>query len=221
MTIRRHLILIAFFISSSLFAQGSIGIFAGYGQSSFDEDLFGDDSKIEQAGYVPVGIQAGFNLNSVSFGSIFLGAEFNYAALPFTFDMNGDIGNGEESLAEIKINQTYIGALIKVKLGKGGLKPFVRLGGGAYMGGGEIEYSEEFKQYYLQFGQTLEDETYDLKTAFGFNAGAGVDFSLSSSSSFFSEFVYHIVDREPDEGDSESFSANNWAIQVGVNFGLN
>jgi opacity protein-like surface antigen len=207
--------------SITINAQGSISIFAGYGQSSFDEDLFGDDSKIEQAGYVPVGLQGGFNINNLEFGSIFLGAEFNYAVLPFTFDMSGDIGSGDQTLAEIKINQMFIGALVKVKFGKGNANPFIRLGGGAYMGGGDIEYSDELKTYYSQFGQTLEDEEQDLKTAFGFNVGAGSDFKINPSTTIFTEFVYHMVDREPDEENAEAFTANNWAIQVGMIFGLN
>lgn len=217
----KHLLVSLFFISAaSVFGQFSLGVFTGYGQSSFDDDILGSDSKIEQAGYVPVGVQAGFNINTVSFGSIFVGAEFNYAVLPFTFDINGDIGNGDESLAEFKVNQMVIGALAKFKFGKGNIKPFVRLGGGAYMGGGDMEYSDKLKDYYQQFGQTLEDEEYDVKTAFGFNAGAGADFRLNPSTSFFAEFVYHIVDREPDEEGAESFSANNWAIQLGAQFGL-
>jgi len=216
------IIIISLFFTISLYAQGSISIFAGYGQSSFQEDLFGDDSKIEQAGYVPVGIQAGYNLSNMTFGTIFLGAEFNYAVIPFTFELNDDIGNGQQKLADFKINQMVIGALVKVKFGKGNFNPFIRLGGGAYLGGADLEYTDELKALYQQqLNQTLEDEELDIKTAFGFNAGAGADFKMGTSTSFFVEFVYHMVSREPDEEDAESIDANNWAAHVGIQFGLN
>ncbi len=51
---------------------------------------------------------------------------------------------------------------------------------------------------YNSTGQKLEDEEIDIKTAFGFNIGAGADFKIGSSSVLFAEFVYHIVSREVD-----------------------
>lgn len=215
------LFILLFLCAISINGQGSIAIFGGYGQSSFDEDLFGGDTKIEQAGYLPTGIQLGYNLSGMQFGTILVGAEFNYAVSPFTFDISGDLGSGEQTLAEIKINQMLIGALVKVKLGNSNFNPFIRLGGGAYMGGVDTEYTDELKNYYQQNGQSLEDEEEDLKTAFGFNVGAGADIQMGSSNTFFLEFVYHIVSREADVENAESFVANNWAAQVGVKFGLN
>jgi len=215
-------IIVTLWFTISLQAQASIGVFAGYGQSSFEEDLFGDGSKLDQAGYIPIGIQIGYNLPNLDFGTIFLGAEVNYAVSPFTFEMKGDVGNGEQTLADFKINQTVIGALVKVKFGKSNINPFIRLGGGAYMGGAEIQYTDEIKSFYQQqTGETLADEETDVKTAFGFNVGAGADFKIGTSSAIFAEFVYHIVTREPDEANAESIDANNWAIQVGGQFGLN
>jgi Outer membrane protein beta-barrel domain len=215
------IIILTYLVTMTINAQTYISIFTGYGQSSFQEDLFGDDSKIEQAGYVPAGLQIGYDLANMEFGSIFLGAEVDYAVVPFTFELSEDIGNGEQNIADFKINQMVIGALVKVKFGKSNFNPFIRLGGGAYLGGADIEYTEEIKTLYQQqFNQTLEDEELDIKTAFGFNVGAGTDIKMGSSSKFFVEFVYHMVTREPDEDNSESIDANNWAAHVGIQFGL-
>lgn len=212
--------IILFSISSQ--AQVSIGIYTGYGQSSFDEDILGEGAKIEQAGYIPAGLQIGYNLPKMDFGTIYLGAEVDYAVVPFTFGMSDDIGNGPEKLADFKINQMIIGALVKIKFGQNSLKPFVRVGGGAYTGGADVEYTEKIKQLFeQQYNQTLEDEEIDTKTAFGFNIGAGADLKIGSSSVLFAEFVYHMVSREVDVEDSESFGANNWAAHVGIQFGLN
>jgi hypothetical protein len=203
-------------------AQYSLAVFSGYGQSSFDEDLFGDETKLEQAGYIPLGIQAGYSLSDMEFGSIFLGVEVNYAVIPFTFEFNEDIGRGEENVVDFIVNQIVIGPLAKIKLGKGEFTPFIRLSGGAYLGGAKVEYSDALKSIYReQLGETLEDEDQDIKTAFGFNAGAGADIRIGNTSKFFFEFNYHIVSREPDEEDSESFNANNWAAHVGIQFGIN
>ena len=51
--------------------------------------------------------------------------------------------------------------------------------------------------------------------------GGGTDIKIGNGSSLFLEFVYHIVSREADAENAESFDANNWAAQVGVQFGIN
>jgi hypothetical protein len=94
------------------------------------------------------------------------------------------------------------------------------LGAGAYMGKGEIEYTDALKNYYKDLGESIENEDQDFNTAFGFNFGGGLDYTINNSTIFYSEFVYHIVEREVDDEESESFSANNWAIQIGVQFGF-
>ncbi|MCW8848942.1 MAG: porin family protein [Melioribacteraceae bacterium] len=211
---------VLFTISSQ--AQISVGIYSGFGQSSFDEDILGEGGKVEQAGYIPAGLQLLYKLPNMSFGAIYLGAEVDYAVVPFTFEMSDDIGNGPEKLADFKINQMVIGALVKVKFGQNNLRPFLRLGGGAYTGGADIEYTEKIKELFQQqYNSTLEDEEIDIKTAFGFNIGAGADLKIGSSNALFAEFVYHMVSREADGDDSESFSANNWAAHIGFQFGLN
>lgn len=216
------ILIVTFLLTFSLNAQVTIGIYSGFGQSSFDDDSFGEGAKIEQAGYIPAGLQIGFNLPKMSFGTIYLGAEVDYAVVPFAFAMNGEIDNVEQKVAELKVNQMLIGALVKIKFGQNNLNPFIRLGGGAYTGGLDFEYEEKVKQLYLQgTGETLEDEEIELKSAFGFNIGAGADFKIGTSSVLFGEFVYHMVSREVDEKGAESFGANNWAAHVGFQFGLN
>lgn len=216
------LLVVMFLLTFSLEAQVSVGVYAGFGQSSFDDDSFGEGGSLEQAGYIPAGLQVGFNLPKMTFGTIYLGAEIDYALVPFTFEMSDDVGNGNEKLADFKINQMIIGALVKVKFGNNNIKPFIRLGGGAYTGGAEIEYTDEFKKLVLEeYEQSLEDEEIDFKSAFGFNIGAGADFQIGSTTAIFAEFVYHMVSREIDEEGAESFGANNWAAHVGLQFALN
>lgn len=215
-------LIVTVFLTISSQAQVTIGIYTGFGQSSFDEDLLGEGSKTEQAGYIPVGLQIGYNLSPMPFGTISVGVEINYAVVPFTFAMSDDIGNGIEELADFKINQMLVGGLVKIKFGQNNLKPFVRVGGGAYTGGADIEYSEKVKEFaQQQYGEILDDEEIDIKSAFGFNVGAGLDYKFSTSTLLFGEFVYHMVNREVDEKGAESFGANNWAAQIGIQFGLN
>lgn len=217
-----NVLIFVFLLTISLQAQVSVGVYTGFGQSSFDDDSFGEGGDLEQAGYIPAGLQIGFNLPKMDFGTIYLGAEIDYAVVPFTFEMSDDIGNGNEKLADFKINQMVIGALVKVKFGSNNIKPFIRLGGGAYLGGADLEYTDEFKKLVLEeYDQSLEDEEIDFKSAFGFNIGGGADFQIGSSTAIFAEFVYHMVSREVDEEGAESFGANNWAAHVGLQFGLN
>ncbi|MDX1702402.1 MAG: outer membrane beta-barrel protein, partial [Melioribacteraceae bacterium] len=194
----------------------------GYGQSSFEEDLFDDETSFDQAGYLPVGLQAGYNLAVLPFGSLFIGAEINHAVSPFTFEVMGDVGNGQQRLLDVKINQTVIGGLVKLKFDAGVVVPFIRLGGGSYTGGSEVEYSNLLKSLVeQQTGEPLEDVETDIKSAFGFNFGAGMDYKVGSSNAVVFEFVYHMVEREADEDNSEPFKADNWAVLVGFQFGIN
>ena len=207
--------ILLFVISSVLVAQPSLNIFAGYGMSAFDTDLFGEGSEIEQAGYLPVGAQILYG-----FGKIDVGAEFHYAVVPYTFELSGSLNGSNMKVAEYKINQMFIGAVLRTKFGKGKIKPYFRAGGGMYLGGSTVEYSDEIKSLYQQNGITLQDEDQDIKSAFGFNLGGGVNYFLNPKNAIILEFVYHLVKREPDVEDSKSFTANNWAVQVGYSLGL-
>ena len=113
--------------------------------------------------------------------------------------MNEEIENIEQKVAKLKVNQMLIGALVKIKFGQNILNPFIRLGGGAYTGGFDIEYEEKIKQMVLQENEViLKDVEIDLKSAFEFNIGSGADFKLGSSSFLLTEFVYHMISREAD-----------------------
>lgn len=192
--------------SGSAFSQ-SIGIFIGYGSSAFGDDFFGEEAKDEnQAKYIPVGGHILFGTG----GNFEIGAEVNYALVPFTFSA-GDLG-------DLEVEQLYYGALAKFKIGSGGgIWPYVRGGAGLYTGSSTFKVSDEMKNY------GAEDYTFDMKSAFGFNVGGGAELDFSSNNGLFAEFVYHFVTRENDATDGEetsSFGANNWALHVGFHFGL-
>lgn len=188
---------VLFVLTGSLYSQ-SIGIFLGYGSSVFGDD-FADN--IEQSNYIPVGAFVMFGTGS----SFEIGAEINFAVTPFTF---------ESQFGDLKLNQLYYGALAKFKFGHGGILPYVRGGAGLYTGTMEMDYSDEFNS------NGVEDLEFDMKKAFGFNIGGGVDIKLNRNVGLYSEFVYHIVNREFDTDETESFDANNWAVHIGFIFSL-
>ena len=190
-----------------------LGLFTGYGSSAFEN--FDDN-----AGTIPAGLQALLSLDKLKFGSIDLGAEFSYSVVPFTFELQQQAQQQVIKVADWKIKQMVIAALIKIKfLKKSSVHPFVRVGAGLYSGGSTVEYTAEAKQLAQQQNVTLNDEDVNIESAFGFNAGAGTDIQIGKSAAIFAEFLYHIVSRKPD-GATEANGANNWAIQVGVLFGL-
>ncbi len=221
---RRTLLITAFIFSffSIISAQPSLGVFVGYGLSSFDKELVGGVSLEETAGYLPIGAQVGYSLTGLSFGSLSFLAEFNYSAVPFTYETFGDLdGTGSETkTSEIKISQTFVGAVFKMKFGTGFFNPFIRLGGGAYLGSVKQEFTQEVKDYLQQYGQTIEDADIDFKTAFGFNIGAGTDIRIGKVTGLFGEFVYHVVSRELDMEGAQSQGANNWAVLVGFQIAI-
>jgi hypothetical protein len=189
-------------------------LFTGFGLSNFDaEELYGPNTSISQAGYWPLGAQFLVGLNILQ-----IGAEFNYAVVPFTFETK--TSNGQVAW-EDKLNQVQFGALVRVNLVKGPVMPFLRAGSGMYTGNGKREYSAAIKEEYLNLtGEKLANETIELDTNFGFNFGAGVAIRNG-----FLEFVYHLVERSQDvttidaSGNSvtqkERIKANNWEFQVG------
>ena len=76
------IVLFLLFSTISIYSQGSVTIFSGYGQSSFDDNLFDEETSFEQAGYIPIGIQAGYTFTVLPIGSLFVGAEVNHAVSP-------------------------------------------------------------------------------------------------------------------------------------------
>jgi opacity protein-like surface antigen len=196
-------ILFTLLLSGNIFSQ-SIGGFIGYGGSTFGDKFFGEEAEDEnQAKYIPLGAHILFGTG----GNFEIGAEINYAVVPFVFGVN--------DLGDLEVEQLYYGALAKFKIGSGGgIWPYVRGGAGLYTGSMNIKFSEEAKE------SGAEDKSVDFKSAFGFNVGGGAELDFSSNNGIFAELVYHIVNRELDVDESESFKASNWAIQVGFHFGL-
>lgn len=173
-------------------AQTTLLGFAGYGQSAFEDQE-------DAAGYIPVGAQI---MVAMSQG-LAVGAEFNYAVVPFTWEYEY---NGTK-LGETKIGQMIFGGLARYEVGQGSLRPHLRGGAGLYMGKAEFE---------AESGSGLPNSEVDYKNAIGFNVGGGITSDFGESKIWLLEFVYHIVSREADVADSESFGANNWAIHLGA-----
>jgi hypothetical protein len=176
-------------------SMGKIGVFAGFGQSAFEDQ---DDA----AGYIPAGVQGLYQVTP----GLFVGAEVNIAVVKFTWELE----SGGEKIAEWSVSQTIFGALAKYEFGQGRIKPLLRAGFGMYTGGSDVEPEP---------GYTGGGET-DYKSAFGFNVGGGATGALGEKMYWVGEFVYHIVSREADVEGAESFGANNWAIQAGVGMGF-
>lgn len=178
-------------------AQTKLAAFLGYGQSAFDnDDLYWIE---DQAGYIPLGVQGVFELSP----GLSIGAELNFAIVPFTWEIE-ELG---EKIGENKVKQTVIGVLCKYEIGQGRMRPHLRGGAGMYMGGSE--FTAEEGSFYID-GET------DFKNAVGFNIGGGLTADWGYDRFWLAEFVYHIVEREEDVEDGESFGANNWAIQLGA-----
>ncbi len=204
----------------SAFGQMKIGIYSGYGLSAFESQSSGAET-------LPLGIQAYYSLENVSFANLNLGLDFNYSVVPFSFEMTTNTGT---KLFTRRQRQLYIGALIKIKfLRNSTFNPFARLGIGLYSGGHSLEYSDAIKQEAQQNQVSLPAEL-DISSGFGFNFGAGLDYKLTPTTGIFTEFVYHIVSRELNEAPLNVFEGlnlgksslgfNNWAILVGFQTGL-
>ena len=214
-------LVVIFLLSQTfIFSQPSLGVFVGYGSSSFDNDLVGTNVDLNSAGYLPVGAQVGYSLTGLPFGSLGFFAEFDYSAVPFTYETFGDLNGTNTKTSEIKISQTFIGALVKLKFGVGFFNPFIRVGGGAYLGSLKQEFTDDARNFVQQQGQTLENGDFDFKSAFGFNIGAGTDIRIGKVTGLFGEFVYHIVSRELDIQGVQSKSANNWAVHAGLQIAI-
>ncbi len=220
---KKYLIFVLLFLGtvSITIAQPSIGVFTGYGISSFNKDLLGEDLALDETtSYLPLGVQLGYNLSGLSFGSLSFLAELNYSVIPFSYETFGNLTGEEIKTSDIEISQTVIGAVFKMKFGNSFFRPFIRLGAGAYLGAVSIQFTDEVKNLFQENNIAIEDTDYDFKTAFGFNIGAGTDLSLGTSTALFSEFVYHIVSRELDVEGAQSQTANNWGILLGFQFSL-
>ncbi len=189
-------------ITISVQAQSSVAAYIGVGQSAFDLDETGVISTEDQAAYLPIGAQI-----TLGEGMLQFGADLSYSAIPFTFEFQQ---NGVK-VAEIKIDQLFAGGFLRVNIGNEAIQPYVKAGGGAYMGKLKIEPEE---------GQNTgnQETEYDFETAFGFYGAVGLDIKLGKTLAIFGELPLHIVKRKLDieNQDTESFTANNWSLNAGI-----
>lgn len=194
-------------------------IFSGFGLSNFDgEEMYGVKSGFSQSSYIPLGGQF-----FVQAGQFHIGAEVNYAAAPFTFETESRSGR---VLWEDEMEQLQFGALVRFNFTQTLAKPYLRAGAGLYTGNFNRTYNDQYKKdFKAEFGEDLKDFEVKLDSNFGFNFGAGV-----AVRNGFIEFVYHFVERSYEETNTDQtgkevketvrVNADNWAVQVGVQFPL-
>lgn len=199
---RKLSFLFLFIFITSIYGQSSsLGIYAGYGMSAFSDDFFFDLVENEQAGYIPIGAQI-----TIGKGTFQFGAEASYSIVPFTWEVE----ESGEKVGEIKVTQLFAGAFARanIKMKNEKLLPYVKAGGGAYMGKIIAEPVDG------------EEVDHDFKTAFGFYGALGIDFKLNPTSAIFVEIPFHVVSREPDiEGvEFDAEGANNYAVLVGFRY---
>ncbi len=210
--------IIFFLIVLNAEAQVSLSLYTGLGRSSFDKDLFGNSlasqADFSQAQYIPVGAQLSFNLPFL----LTFGAEVNYAAAPFTFDVSANLGNQNIQVAELKVHQLYAGVFVKARLLPGPIVPYAKVGAGLISGNIDINWTDQFKQLASQVGYQLHDSTLNVKGAVGVNIGGGVEINFSDKGGLFGELVYYFVQREAEITGANSFQANSYAILVGWQF---
>ncbi len=213
----------AFLFLSKADAQPfKVGLFTGFGMSSFETFTLNGASLTESAGTFPLGLQAYYSIDQFKFGSLNFGLEFNYGVVPFSYEVQNNQG---QKINDTKYSQMAIAALVKVKFLKKSIRPYARLGAGLYSGNFKQEWTDAVKQaYQQQTGQTIPDKT-EFDSGFGFNIGAGADYVLDTKgkSALFFEFVFHIVTRTTKGGNPPtdiSIGLNNWAVQVGYQIGL-
>lgn len=196
-----------------------VAFFSGFGLSNFDgEEMYGVKSGFSQSSYIPLGGQF-----FVQAGQFHIGAEVNYAVAPFTFETENSSGR---ALWEDELEQLQFGALARFNFTQTPAKPYLRAGAGVYTGNFTRKFSDQYKKDFKnEFGVDLKDEKVNLDTNFGFNLGAGVAYRNG-----FIEFVYHFVERSYEETSTDQagkevketvrVGADNWAVQVGVQFPL-
>lgn len=207
--IKNLLILSAILIVTAVsYGQTRISLFAGYGFSQFDDQVFADDM-LDQTGYLPVGANVEFGRSMFTFG-----AEVNYSVLPFSFDLEEE---GVGKAGELDITQFVVGGFVKARFGdRRDINPYIRGGIGYYSGKGKVTFNQDFKDN----SPGVEDSETDFKAAIGFNGAIGLDFPVSPNTFIFLEAIYHFVEREFDVVDATSFRANNFAFHLGFTYML-
>ena len=124
----------------------SIGVFAGYLNSAFEE-------QVDAAGGIELGATFVFDALPV----IEAGVEYSTTVSPFEFE--GDLG-GQKFTS--KFSNSMFGVYGKFNISVPAFTPYIRAGAGYYSGSVETE----------SLGQSV---TLDFKNTLGFNVGAGLE----------------------------------------------
>ncbi len=220
----KKVIFIAAFISFMFItvnAQVALSIYSGVGRSSFDKNIINnsitDLADFSQAEYIPIGVQLTYSLPFL----LTFGADVNYAAVPFTFNVSADILGQNMKISELKVHQLMAGVFVKARLLSGPIVPYAKAGAGLISGNIDINWTDQFKQLASQYGFALRDSTINVKYAVGVNLGAGLEINFGQSGGLFGELVYYFVQREQDIKGAQSFQANSYAFLVGWQFKFN
>ena len=214
-------ILVFSIMFSSVSAQVALSIYSGVGRSSFDKNILSnsiaDLAEFSQAEYIPVGAQLTFNLPFL----LTFGADVNYAAVPFTFDVSTNEFGQNMKVSELKVHQFMAGVFVKARLLTGPIVPYAKVGAGLISGNIDINWTDQFKKLASQYGFMLQDSTINIKSAVGVNLGGGVEINFGQSGGLFGELVYYFIQREEDIKGAQSFQANSYAILIGWQFKFN
>jgi opacity protein-like surface antigen len=209
------------FMLLSINAQVAFSIYSGVGRSSFDKNILNnsitDLADFSQAEYIPVGAQLTFSLPFL----LTFGADVNYAAVPFTFDVSAQVLGQNMKISELKVHQLMAGVFVKARFLPGPIVPYAKVGAGLISGNIDINWTDQFKQLASQYGYFVQDSTINIKNAVGVNLGGGVEINFGQSGGLFGEIVYYFVQREQDIKGAQSFQANSYAILVGWQFKFN
>jgi len=155
-------------------------------------------SSFEDQTEAATGIEAGASFVIDALPIIEAGVEFSTFVSPFETSVEAF---GIKTTTTT--NQTMFGVFGKFTFGLPALTPYARAGVGYYTGSVETK-------------TPAGTVTTDFKNTLGFNVGAGVDTFIG----LYGEFLYHIVSREADAQNAQSFGANYWALRVGYYFSL-
>jgi opacity protein-like surface antigen len=209
------------FMFNTVNAQMALSIYSGVGRSSFDKNIINnsitDLADFSQAQYVPIGAQLTYSFPFL----LTLGADVNYSAVPFIFDVSANVLGQRMKISELEVHQLMAGIFVKARLLEGPIVPYAKAGAGLISGNIDIKWTDQFKQLASQYGFVLRDSTINIKYAIGVNLGAGLEINFGQSGGLFGEIVYYFVQREEDIKGAQSFQANSYGILVGWQFKFN
>lgn len=187
-----------------MLSQPSFNLLSGYGKTVFE-------SAAVQAEYLPAGVQLMYGLPVFNFG-----VEASYSITPIIYDVSDT--HSKENLKQIKINQFFIGSVIKINLAAGNIIPYIRVGAGLYTGKERVTWFIEAKKTALNNGMILKDYEAPLKNRPGYNLGGGFNFKLWRYSGFFVEYVYHFLSNQENIPGSILMKSDCWTFSLGYQF---